>query len=298
MDNRPRFSQKHPFLFGLFLIVLAAVLFLGAAAFLRPGGGTAALFASQKLGLVRIEGMILDSAEIVDFLRELTDNTAVKGVLVRVDCPGGTIAPSQEMFRAVASLAEKKPVVASFGTVAASGGYYAVAGASFVMANPGSVTASIGVKAEYLTFEGTLEKLGIRQELLASGPLKAAGSPLRPLTPEQRRQLQGMIEDMHAQFIGDVAAARRLDPKQVAALADGRALTGRQALAVGLVDSLGGQEQAVEKLKELCGIPLTERVPVLEGPPEKASLLRKLLTAFGLDARSLARYSGWSFSYK
>lgn len=297
-QSRLRFSQKHPFLFGFALIILAVALFLGAAAFFRSGSKVAALLSGDKLGLVRIEGMIFESAEVVDFLRELRDNDAVKGVLVRVDSPGGTIAPSQEMFRAVRRLAEKKPVVASFGTVAASGGYYAAAGASFIVANPGSVTASIGVKAEYLTFESTMEKLGIRQELLTSGPLKAAGSPFRQLTPEQRKQLTGMLLDMHAQFIGDVAEARRLDKAQVAALADGRALTGRQALDAGLVDALGGQEQAVEKLKELCGIPLKDRVPVLEGPPEKASLLRKFLTALGLDAKSLARYAGWSFSYK
>lgn len=275
--NNERFSQKHPFLFGSLLIVTAVALILGAMAASRLfdrklAGG----LSGQALGVCHISGLIMSSGETVDWLQELRDDGAVKGVLLRIDSPGGAIGPSQEIFEAVRDLAKTKPVVSSFGSVAASGGYYVAAPSTMIVANPGSLTASIGVLMEYLDVQQLIERFGIRQELLSSGKNKGAGSPFRSLTPEQRTQIMSVIMDLHEQFVGDVADSRNMTRKDVQALADGRALTGRQAQKAGLVDRLGGEQEALQALKELCGV--TEaNVPLKEGPPDKRDYLERLL---------------------
>ena len=134
------------------------------------------------------------------------------------------------------------------GTAAASGGYYAAAPATLIVANSGTITGSIGVRAQYVNLQGLLEKLGLKSDILASGKMKAAGDPTQPLTPEQRAYIQALIMDLHQQFVSDVAAARGLPEDEVAKLADGRAYTGRQALKLKLVDQLGGQELAMRRM--------------------------------------------------
>lgn len=279
--NRQGFSQKHPFLFGSLMILTAVALVLGAMAVSRfMGGKFRSLGTGPSLGVCRVTGMILDSGAVVDWLRELRDDESVKGVLLRIDSPGGAMGPSQEIFEAVRKLAKVKPVVSSFGSMAASGGYYAGVPANLIVADPGTLTASIGVYMEYLDVQQFIEKWGIRQELIASGKNKGAGSPFRSLTPEQRAQFMSLVMDLHDQFVGDVADSRNMTKSSVQAIADGRALTGRQALAAGLVDRLGGQEEAVAALKELCG--LTGDVPLKEGPPDKRDYLKKLLDSLNL----------------
>lgn len=294
--TRSRFSQRHPFLFGVLLIIMAVILFVGITAFVRSMGwvdGGLSL-GQDKLGVVHVEGMIVDSTEVVDWIRVLKDDDSVKGVLLRVNSPGGSIAPSQEIYQAVEALAATKPVVASYGTVAASGGYYASAPAQIIMANPGSITASIGVMAEFVTVTEAMEKLGIKPEVLTTGKYKAAGTPIRELTDEQRDQLLGMMLDLHAQFVDDVAKARGMERDRVAAIADGRAVTGRQALALGLVDLLGSQQQAFAKLKELCQI--EGKATLREGPIKEKSFVQEVLGAVGFD--SVTSSNRWTFSYK
>ncbi len=275
--NNERFSQRHPFLFGSLLIVTAVALILGAMAASRLfdrklAGG----LSGQSLGVCRVTGLIMSSKDTVDWLRELRDDAAVKGVLLRIDSPGGAIGPSQEIFEAVRDLSKIKPVVSSFGSVAASGGYYVAAPSTMIVANPGSLTASIGVLMEYLDVQQLIERFGIRQELLASGKNKGAGSPFKTLTPEQRTQIMTVIMDLHEQFVDDVADSRNMTRKDVQALADGRALTGRQAQRAGLVDRLGGEQEALAALKELCGLG-EGTVALKEGPPDKRDYLERLL---------------------
>ncbi|MFH1914373.1 MAG: signal peptide peptidase SppA [Pseudomonadota bacterium] len=294
--TRLRFSQRHPFLFGVMMILLAVVLVMGATAFLRsvglgPGGG----FGAAKLGVVEVEGMILDSAEVVGWIRTLKDDDSIQGVLLRVNSPGGAIAPSQEIYQAVADLAGLKPVIASYSTVAASGGYYASVPAHIIMANPGSITASIGVMAEFITVAEALEKLGIKPEVLTTGRFKAAGTPMRDLTPEQREQLLGLMRDLHEQFVDDVAAARKMERARVAAVADGRAVTGRQALELGLVDMLGSESQAFDHLKVMCGI--EGRAVLVRGPIKERTMLERFVGSLKIDFSSQAVH-GWTFSYK
>ncbi len=275
--TRSRFSQRHPFIFGVLMITLAVALIMGAMAFFRSMGWTAGGFSlgGDKLGVVYIEGMITDSTEIVNWIRTLEEDDSVKGVLLRVDSPGGAIAPSQEIYAAVTELDKAKPVVASYGTVAASGGYYASAPARVIVANSGSITASIGVMAEFITVADALEKLGIKPEVLTTGKYKAAGTPMRDLSSEQREQILGLMLDMHDQFVDDVAKARGMDRDRVAAIADGRAVTGRQAVALGLVDMVGSKQQAFDKLKALCNI--KGKAALIEGPVEEKTILQKIL---------------------
>ncbi len=287
-ETKSKFSEQHPLLFGVLLIILAVALFTGAMAFFRGlGGAKSRPMTGDKLGLCKVEGMITDAREVVDFLRELRQDESVKGVLLRIDSPGGAVAPSQELYQAVRDLAKVKPVVVSMGTAAASGGYYAAAPATLIVANSGTITGSIGVRAEYVNLMGLMDKLGLKTEIMASGRMKAAGSPTKELTPEQRAYLMALIMDLHQQFVSDIAEARGLPEDVVAKLADGRAYTGRQALELKLVDKLGGQELAMTTLREM--VKLGEKTPVIEGPEKKLPLLPRLL---GASLSALAQVLG------
>ncbi len=273
MKHRERFSARHPLLFGFLLLMAAVVLFTGTRAAFRLGSKPKT--PKERLGVVNVTGLILNSKRVVDWIETLDEDESIKGVLLRIDSPGGGVAASQEIYAAVARLAEDKPVVASYGSVAASGGYYASLPATRIFANPGSVTGSIGVKMDYLTFTDLIHELGVSRELIASGANKGAGSPFEALTREQRATLQSLVDDMHQQFVADVAASRGLTPEEVAPLADGRPFTGRQALEAGLVDELGGRREALDHLIELAGI--DGKPKLVEGPPSDLSLLEELL---------------------
>lgn len=297
-ETKTRFSQRHPFMFGVIMILLAVILFGGITAFIRFMGWntTQFTFGGDKLGVVKVEGAIFDSTKVVDWIRELRRDDSIKGVLLRINSPGGAIAPSQEIYSAVAALAAVKPVVASYSTVAASGGYYASVPSQVIFANPGSITGSIGVMAEFVTVTEALAKLGIKPEVLTTGKYKAAGTPMRDLSDEQRAQLLAMMQDMHQQFVQDVATARSMTYDQVAALATGAAYTGRQAQTYGLVDELGTRDDAFDKLKELCGIDGT--AVLVEGPPEEKTLIQEIMGSVRIDLTSSTALDGWTFSYK
>ncbi len=243
-------------------------------------------FSGSRLGVVRVEGLIADSEDLVGWIAELERDDSVKGVLLRINSPGGVVAPSQEVYAAVRRLAERKPVVASMGAVAASGGYYVACAAQEIVANPSTLTGSIGVRMELLNIRGLAEKVGLSQTLIASGEMKGVGTPFRELSPREREYLTAVVMDMHDQFVSDIALARNMEREQVAALADGRAFTGRQALGNGLVDRLGGMEESMDLLRERCG--LTREAPVLEGPVEEKSLLRRILSATLIEPASQA----------
>ncbi|SDK59413.1 protease-4 [Maridesulfovibrio ferrireducens] len=287
------FSVRHPFLFGFSLVIMAVVLLWGAAAFFNGKAGL--MLGADSIGIVTVQGTITDSLPTVKFLRELRKDDSVKGVLLRVNSPGGTIAPSQELYLAVKRFAEVKPIVASFGTVAASGGYYAAAPATQIIANSGSITGSIGVKAEYASFRKLMDRVGIKPIMITSGALKGAGSPFTELTPEQHEYLVGLIMDMHNQFVSDVATARKLDRKEVEKIADGRAITGREAKELGLVDRIGGFEDSITVLKALCGI--EGDVAVREGPEKDEPFIKEILGMLGLKPSGSFSGDGFTFSY-
>ncbi len=231
----------------ILLAVLLTNLFSGSAT--RDG-----LSLGPKIGLLHLEGPIFDSELLRDDFETLTDRYDIKAFVLRINSPGGAVAPSQELYEKVKSVNQEIPVVVSIGAVAASGGYYTAIGSEKIVANPGSITGSIGVILDYPVVTDLMQKIGIKFETVKSGHLKDAGSPTREVTEADRAYFNDIIADMHEQFISAVAERRGLDPDAVALLADGRVFTGRQALALGLVDTLGTLEDAIAIAAELGGI--------------------------------------------
>jgi protease-4 len=208
----------------------------------------------DKVGVITIEGVITESAEINRQIVEFRDREDVTVVLLRVDSPGGAVGPAQEIYREVKKLKEKKPVVVSMGTVAASGGYYIAAPANKIVANPGTITGSIGVIIEFVNIEGLFTKIGLKGNVIKSGEFKDTGSPMRPMRDDELKLIQGVIDDVHSQFVDAVADGRSMDKSKAAAISDGRIFSGAQAEAAGLVDELGNLNDAIELGAELGGI--------------------------------------------
>jgi protease-4 len=218
------------------------------------------------LAVVRLEGEIFDAAWHIDQLRGYRTSGNVAGVLLRVDSPGGAVAPSQELYSEVAAYrAAGKPLVVSMGNVAASGGYYVSAPAYKIFASPGTLTGSIGVIFSMPMYQELARKVGIDFRMMKAGEMKDAGNPFRPMTDKETAYFQALLNDVHEQFITDVAAGRDTDTAAVRAIADGRVLTGRQAAENGLVDTLGGFAEALNYLGEICGVPASSK-PIEKRP--------------------------------
>lgn len=255
----------------LFLVtvwVLMAVLEDGA----WPGGA--------RVAIVELEGVIIDADQIVRQLREHQDNPAIRAVVLRINSPGGVVAPTQEIAAAVQRLRRaKKPVVASLASVAASGGYYVAAATERIYANPGTLTGSIGVVMQMANVEGLLKKVGVDYVVVKSGQYKDVGNFARTMTPEERRILQALLDDVYGQFVGAVAEGRGLDRQAVLAFADGRIYTGQQARDLKMVDELGGLEEAIEGAGKLAGI---SGRPKLVYPRRRFSLSELIRSELGL----------------
>ena len=209
----------------------------------------------EKIAVVEVFGPIYDARRIVRQLENYAEMKSIKAILLRIDSPGGGVAPSQEIYEAVRRVRDDgKPVLASMGSVAASGGYYAACGADSIMAAPGSTTGSIGVYAEFMNTEELFAKIGIKFEMIKSGRYKDSGSPHRPMTAQDRAYLQGWIDDAYEQFVGVVMQERTMSRREVNRVADGRVFTGRQALEVGLIDTLGYYADAIDLAAAMAGI--------------------------------------------
>jgi len=209
----------------------------------------------NRVALVEVEGLIIDAQPVVRQLDEHLEDASIRAIVVRVESPGGVVGPSQEIHDAIGRVREKgKVVVVSMGALAASGGYYLAVAADHIVANPGTLTGSIGVLIQLAEFEGLLKKVGIHFEVVKAGRHKDVGNVARAMTPEERAILQTLLDDMYDQFVTAVAKGRRLDRAAVLELADGRVYSGRRAKELGLVDSLGGLEDAVRVAGTLAGI--------------------------------------------
>ncbi len=210
---------------------------------------------SDKVALVKIEGLLVTSENVVEELHDYAEDGSVKAIVLRIDSPGGGVVASQEIYNAVKyARKEGKKVVVSMGSVAASGGYYIAVAADKIVANPGTLTGSIGVIMEFASVEKLLEKIGIKGMVVKAGQYKDMGSPFRDMTEPEKKLLQGVIDDVHAQFIDAVAEGRRIPVDDVKAIADGRIFTGRQALALKLVDRLGDLTDSIALAGTLAGI--------------------------------------------
>jgi protease-4 len=241
------------------------------------GGG---LPGGPRVAVVELEGIILDSEEMVRELKEHLENPAVRAVVIRVNSPGGVVGPTQEIYTAIRRFrAAGKPVVASLGSVAASGGYYVAAAADRVYANPGTLTGSIGVVMQLASLEGLLKKVGVDYVVVKSGQYKDIGNFARPMTPNERRILQTLLDDVHSQFVAAVVEGRKLPRTEVLGFADGRIVSGQQAKSLGMVDALGGLEDAIAEAAKLAGLP---EKPKLLLPRRRFSLFDLLRNQFGL----------------
>jgi len=247
------------------LVVLATAAVLGAVFFVllflvysltgSKSSAKLSVVGQNKVALVKLEGVLLSSEHIVEELNDYADDSSIKAIVIRVDSPGGGVVPSQEIYNAVKhARQEGKKVVVSMGSVAASGGYYVAAAADLIVANPGTMTGSIGVKMEFANMEKLLEKIGVKGMVVKSGEYKDVGSPFREMTDKERLLLQGVIDDVQTQFVMAVVEGRKLPEAQVRAIADGRIFTGQQALALKLVDQMGDLEHSIRVAAELAGI--------------------------------------------
>lgn len=243
---------------ALFFIMLsAASLFSGG----RSASGLPPVVAGGKIALVRVEGLIAGSETVVEELGDYADDASIKAIVIRVDSPGGGVVASQEIYNAVKKAKKNgKKVVVSMGAVAASGGYYISAPADRIVANPGTLTGSIGVIMEFATIQELLEKIGVKGSVVKAGEYKDIGSPFRDMTVRERKLLQEVMDDVHAQFIQAVAEGRAIPVASVQAIADGRIFTGRQALGLKLVDQLGDLEDSIDQAAALAGIKGKPRV--------------------------------------
>lgn len=240
------------------------------------------LYGEDRIALIRVEGVILDAQTTVGDLKKYGESPSVKAIVIRIDSPGGGVVPSQEIHDAIKRLRNKtnKAVIASMGTVAASGGYYIAVATDRIIANPGTLTGSIGVIMELANLEGLLKKIGVQNVVVKSGRYKDLGSPFRQMRPEDRRILQSVMDDVHRQFIEAVAEGRSLEVAEVQPLADGRVFTGRQAKEANLVDELGDLQDAIRFAADLAGI---EGEPKVVEPRKRFSV-RDLLETHVLGA--------------
>ncbi|NOY67868.1 MAG: signal peptide peptidase SppA [Deltaproteobacteria bacterium] len=276
------FSRRHPYLFFI-LVVIALITSLGAVrAFvsLFTGDGGVPGF-TESVGVVEITGIIADSKDVLADLKRFDEDGSIKAIILRINSPGGAVGPSQEIYSQVRKLCAHKPVIASMGAIAASGGYYVAAAADGIMANPGTLTGSIGVIMEYTNIQRLFDKIGLSPVVIKSGKYKDMGSPLRKMTDAERALLQSFVDSVHGQFVDAVATGRHLKREDVFKIADGRIFSGKQARDLGLVDRLGNFEDAVEWAGQKGGI--TGKVSI-SYPPEKKPLLIRYLLDFSQSA--------------
>jgi protease-4 len=265
--------RRHPILFGFLLLLGVGVLFFLVMTYFTKDGADFSM--KDKVGVVIVKGFLGDSKDTVDKLDEYARDDSIKAVVLRLETPGGAIVPSQEIYEKVLKVKRKKKVVASMGTVAASGGYYIACATDRIVANPGTITGSIGVIAQFSQVEELLRKIGLKSTIIKSGKYKDVGSPVREMTEDEKRIIQALIDDIYEQFVEVVAENRNIPKEKIKNIAGAKAFTGRQALEFGLVDELGTMEYSVDLAAKLAGI---EGEPEVVYPKEKkGGLLRYIL---------------------
>lgn len=254
-------SRTGAFFFGAFtgcMLVIGAVVVLSLMVVAMDRDSGEFSLSTHKVAIIPIEGEIFDSRETLDALHRYAENATVKAIVIRINSPGGAIAPSQEIYSAIRRTRDEsgKPIVASMDSVAASGGYYIAAACDQIVANPGSITGSIGVVLQWFDMEELVRWAKMKPETITSGPLKAAGSPYRELSEAERQYFQRIVLQLHSQFVRAIAEgrAKKITEAEVAKIADGRVFTGEEALALKLVDQLGTIDDAVTAAAKLAGI--------------------------------------------
>jgi len=287
-------KHKHFILRGLgILFALVSLIFTAVFFFAYSTGGDSrvlALFSGDGVGVLQIEGAIDDSRVVLAELRRFREMPWVKAIVVRVDSPGGAVAPTQEIFEEIQRAKKKKPFIASMGSTAASGGYYIASACDKIVANAGTLTGSIGVIMQLTNVEELMKKVGVKGLSVKSGVNKDLGSPFQPLSPEGRQILQSLVDNVHGQFVAAVAQSRGMDEAEVRKLADGRIYSGAQAKDLGLVDQIGTLEDAIELAAKRAGI-ADEPAVYYSRPEQEKWWERFFMGVFGRRLPGLER--GW-----
>ena len=288
--------KRHPFLTGFAFMLVVCLLFVaivwGVTKFNLTD--TISSGSAEKVAVIEVEGIISASRETIERIHTLRDDASIKAVVLRIDSPGGTVGPAQEIYEELIKLQKHKPVVASMGSVAASGGYYIAAGTQKIFANPGTITGSIGVLIEVANFEELLGKIGLRSEVIKSGQFKDTLSPARTMETDERSLIQAVIDNIHNQFVDAIAKGRSMPREKVLALADGRILSGEQALEAGLVDELGNLYDAIQAAANMAGI---EDKPEVAYPKEKKPSLLDFIIGTQLQTILEQRKGGVTAEY-
>ena len=270
--------RKRPILFGcifFFAIVLVLILAISiTSSWDTIGGKNFMSRRSNHVAVVFVKGVMVDPKHVMDTIIAYRKNPKVKAVVIRVESPGGTVGTAQEIYREILKLKKEKPTVASLGNVAASGGYYVASACDRIVANPGTVTGSIGVIIELTNFEQLLKWAKIKSEVIKSGDYKDMGSPLRDLKEEERALLKDFVDNVHDQFVRAVAEGREMSHQDVSRLATGMIFSGEQALEKGLVDELGNLQDAIDIAAKLAGI---EDEPEVIYPPKRRPSVMDLI---------------------
>lgn len=274
---RPPFRKRHP---GIFWSCLGLLCVLGIwYGYLMWEDDPEDV---ESIALVDVQGAILDAAPTLEWIRKIEQSKLVKGIMVRVNSPGGGAAASQEIYAALARVGKRLPIVVSMGATAASGGLMISMAGQRIFANPSTVTGSIGVRMDIPQLQGLMDKIGVGQETLVTAPYKDAASYLHPLTPRDRAYLESVLENMHSQFVDIVAAGRHMPREKAAELASGKIFTGQEAKSLGLVDELGGWDEAHAWLAQKAGVPQDR--PMLKKISPQMSLLKLALSMIhGVD---------------
>ena len=267
--------------------LIAVILLLGSAFIFATQGGP--LFGGEEIAIVNITGEIYQSKPVIDLLHRYEKRPRVKAIVLRIDSPGGGVASTQEIYEEVDKIRRKgeKPIIASLGSVAASGGYYIACGAERIVANPATITGSIGVLINILNAEELLSKIGINVKTITSVDYKDIGSTTRKLTPDEEKLLMGVIDNIHNQFLRVIEERRGLTPEELTSIADGRIFTGEQALEHQLIDELGNLDDAIEIAAEVSGI---EGEPKIIMERKKISLLQFILGSTQLKSPILIKF--------
>ncbi len=273
------FSRRHPYLhfmlfFSSIVSVSAIVISLIVVMGIKYSTQDDISDAEEKVGIVEVKGYIADTQDTIQDIRRYREDKSVKAIVIRIDSPGGGVGPSQEISREIQRTLQDKKVIASLGAVAASGGYYIASAASGIVANPGTITGSIGVIMGFTDIQGLLQKIGITPVVVKSGEYKDIGSPVRTMTDTERTLLQTFSDQVHRQFITAIAEGRHIEYEKVASVADGRILTGENAHELGLVDRLGNLEDAIAWAGEMGGI--TGKVSAVYAKDKKYTFIKRL----------------------
>jgi protease-4 len=256
-----------------FLVIFILVLIIFVAAFIT---GIVGEGFGDKIGVVEIEGVIADGKDAMEDIVRFKEDNGIKGVIVRINSPGGSVGPSQEIYQELKKLAAKKKVFISAGGVCASGGYYIASAGEKIYANPSTITGSIGVIMEQVVAEELLKKVGIQPNTIKSGKFKDVGSPFRKMQDDEKAYFQQILDSIHEQFMKDVAEGRKMPIEQVKKLSDGRVYTGTQAKELGLVDGIGTFYDTLDNMKKDLGI---KDKPVLVYGKRPFSLLKWLISS-------------------